>query len=51
MTAVRRRRETAREREHRYDREVASATYKAERAREGKGYRFYIPELARRPQP
>jgi hypothetical protein len=48
---VNRKRETAREREHRYDREIASATYKAERAREGKGYRFCIPESARRPQP
>jgi hypothetical protein len=48
---VNRRRETAREREHRYDREIASATYKAERAREGKGYRFCVPESARRPKP
>jgi hypothetical protein len=30
---VKRTRETAREREHRHDREIASATYKAERAR------------------
>lgn len=32
--------------EHRHDREVASATYKAKRAREGGGYRFEIPEKA-----
>jgi hypothetical protein len=45
--AARRRRETREEREHRHDREVASATYKAQRAREGRGYRFEIPEKAR----
>jgi hypothetical protein len=47
MTAVRRRRETAREREHRHDREIASATYKARRAREGNGYRFQLPRTLR----
>jgi hypothetical protein len=47
MIAVRPRRETKRERDHRHDRAVASATYKAQRAREGRGYRFEIPEKAR----
>jgi hypothetical protein len=47
MTAVLARRESKRDRDHRYDREVAAATYRAQRAREGRGYRFEIPEEAR----
>ena len=43
-----RKRETAKQREHRYDREIAAATYRRERAREGRGYRFEIPARARR---
>jgi hypothetical protein len=44
---VNRKRETAREREHRHDREVGAATYRAQRAREGRGYRFQLPPSLR----
>jgi hypothetical protein len=44
---VKRKRERRKEREHRWDREVASATYRAERAREGRGYRFQLPPSLR----
>lgn len=37
-----------RDREHRHDREVASATYRAKRAREGRGYRFELPPSLRK---
>jgi hypothetical protein len=45
---VNRKRETAREREHRYDREVIAAVYRRERAAAGRGYAFKIPAKARR---
>jgi len=47
MTAVRRRRETARDREHRYDREIAAATWRREQARAGRGCRFELPPSLR----
>ena len=42
-----RERETAQEREHRYDREIAAATYRRERARNGQGFRFELPPSLR----
>jgi hypothetical protein len=36
-----------RDREHQLDRMVAAATWRVERAKTGKGYRFEIPEKAR----
>jgi hypothetical protein len=42
---VTRRRETRQEREHRLDREVASAVWKYEQAKAGRGYRFVAPRL------
>jgi hypothetical protein len=36
-----------RDREHQLDRMVAAATWRAERAKRGDGYRFEIPEKAR----
>jgi hypothetical protein len=47
MSAVPARRESMRDRDHRHDREVSAATYRAQRAREGRGYCFEIPEKAR----
>jgi hypothetical protein len=47
MTAVPARRESRRARDHRYDREIASATYKAQRAREGRGHTFRLPPSLR----
>jgi hypothetical protein len=47
-SARRRRRESERDREHRYDREVISAVYRRERAVAGRGYAFKIPAKALR---
>jgi Tfp pilus assembly protein PilO len=47
LQGMERKRET-RGREHELDRMVAAATYRAQRAREGKGYRFTITAAARR---
>ena len=35
-------------REHELDRMISAATYRAQRAREGRGYSFEIPARARR---
>jgi hypothetical protein len=40
---VNRRRETAREREHRYDREVIAAVWRRQQAAAGRGYKFKTP--------
>jgi hypothetical protein len=39
------RRKRQRDREHELDRMISAATYRAQRAREGKGYRFVAPPL------
>lgn len=41
----RRRNETAEQREHRLDRELAAAVYRREQAKAGKGFRFVAPPL------
>lgn len=41
-----RRRETLEEREHRFDREAAAATYRRRRAAADKGYKFRVPRKA-----
>jgi hypothetical protein len=43
-----RRKDNSREREHRYDRAIASAFYRRERARKGLGFKFEIPASARK---
>jgi hypothetical protein len=40
-------RETRQEREHRYDREIAAATWRREQARAGRGFRFELPPSLR----
>lgn len=42
-----RRNETADQRDHRLDREVAAAVYRRDQAKAGKGFRFVAPPLRR----
>jgi hypothetical protein len=39
------------DREHRHDREVVAAVWRREQAATGHGFRFEIPESARKPKP